>query len=249
MNTKNSISNSESPVNDIQIGQIVHAWAQHKNLKSIYHANLPSTNDLAKTNSFSEDELENEFTLYLTDNQTAGRGRQDHTWTTPAIGSSLLSSWSYQIEKTPKPYVTALCGLAFYNAAKATWPFLEWSLKAPNDIYLAEKKVAGLLVETVSQGAEYRLIIGLGFNVFSYPKSILTSTSLLESLPSHLPLLGEDYIAFIERLFFEFSNAVSLSNDELNTSVIESLIIALNQNPILKQKIETQKQLLEVLWR
>jgi len=63
-----------------------------------------------------------------------------------------------------------LAGLALYGAAVHAFPSLDFSLKPPNDLYLQNKKLAGLLVETVAKGSQYSLIIGLGLNVLSAPQ-------------------------------------------------------------------------------
>ena len=45
---------------------------------------------------------------------------------------------------------------------------------------IGSKKVAGLLLESQSQGASHRLIVGIGFNVASHPEQIPESTHLGE---------------------------------------------------------------------
>ena len=116
---------------------------------------------------------------------------------------------------------------------------MEWNLKAPNDLYLYDKKVAGLLIENVSQGQDIRLLIGFGFNVFAFPEAIDTATSLAHELPLDVPLLAEDWISFLERLLFEFSFALQLSTEGLNTTTTTALVHALNLHPHLKEKYLT----------
>lgn len=238
---------TETP--EIKIGEISHIWAQSHKLCSRYIKSVESTNDLAKKNAFTDDDLENEFVLYITDEQTKGRGRFDRTWSAPKSGTSLLSSWSFQIVKPAKPTVTALAGLALYHAANTTWPFLNWSLKAPNDLYLNDKKVAGLLLETVTQGSEHRLILGLGMNILAVPSDIENATSLLKNLSSKTPLLGEDWTLFLERLFFEFSLLIPHVDLELNTTQLQSLLTVLNQFPLLEKKYTSHSEISKELWR
>jgi BirA family biotin operon repressor/biotin-[acetyl-CoA-carboxylase] ligase len=64
-------------------------------------------------------------------------------------------------------------GLSLYRAF-GHHPELKFSdqfyIKPPNDLYLGKKKVAGLLIEVVSQGPDHhQVIIGLGLNLFSHP--------------------------------------------------------------------------------
>ncbi len=233
----------------IEIGQVTASWAQSHQFCTRYFKTIHSTNDLAKKNAFTDDDLENEFILYVADEQTHGRGRFDRTWTMPKPGSALISSWSFQILKPAKPTLTALAGLSLYHVAKTTWPFLNWSLKAPNDLYLDDQKIAGLLLETVSQGSEHRLIVGLGMNVLSVPAEIETATCLLKKLSANTPLLGEDWILFLERLFFEFSMLVPNADQDMNSTQIESLRIALNQFPLLEKTYDTHSDVKAELWR
>lgn len=227
----------ESPTQDIRLGELTSRWAKSNNLYVEYKSSMSSTSDLAKSKAFEEELLDEAVCLFLTDTQSAGRGRGTHTWTSPQAGSALLSSWSYLLNVNPQPSFAALVGLAVYRALSSTWPFLNWSLKAPNDIYLNSKKVAGILLENVVQGDETRAIIGLGLNVFNSPANLDISTSIAEELPSGVPLLGQDYMAFLDRLFFEITDAISNCDQGLTPTDQFSLVSILNKNPLLKKKV------------
>lgn len=226
----------DTPLADIKIGKITARWAENNHLFCNYQPQIDSTNSLAKSEAFDESLLEQTMALYVTDHQTAGRGRGQHTWTDEHVGSSLLSSWSYLLNIKPQPTTSCLIGLALYRACSATWPFLAWNLKAPNDLYIGNKKVAGILLETVAQGDEVRLIVGLGLNITSSPKSVITATSLIEELPAGTPLLGQDYLAFLDRWLFELTDAISHCDGALTTTDQQSLLKILNQHPLLKEK-------------
>ena len=93
--------------------------------------------------------------------------------------------------------------------------------------------------EVASRGLDrhdFRLNIGLGMNVISAPAEITIATSLVNELPQTAPLLAEDWIAFLERLLFEFSFALQLAFEPLNSTSIASLLMALNEHPLLKEK-------------
>lgn len=239
--------NEDSPLDDIKIGEITAGWARARQLKTNYFKVTDSTNLQAKTAAFTASEFEHEFTLYVADAQNQGRGRFDRTWTTPSSGSSLLSTWSFLVSDRPSPHTTSKVGLALYNALKSTWQNLPLSLKAPNDIYLKDKKVAGILVETVSQGDDHRLLIGVGLNILSHPKDIPTSTDLISNLSKSTPLLGEDWIAFLDRFLFELTAVVGTAHEELSTTQQANLITLLNQNPILEKKYSQFKDVVKDL--
>lgn len=226
----------ESPLSDIRIGQITHQWAQAQKIPSRHFTTIDSTNLKARSEAFLESSFEEQLILYVAESQSAGKGRGPNSWSNADAGSQLLSTWSFMLEQPPHPTVSPMIGLSLYRAAVSTWPFLDWSLKAPNDLYIGDKKVAGLLLETQSQGADHRLLIGLGLNVIAKPEALDTATSLVQALPADAPLLAEDWISFLERLVFEFSFALQLSAEPLNSTSIQALLTALNRHPLLKEQ-------------
>lgn len=227
---------NESPLAEIRIGHITSQWAENNHLFVSYKPQSDSTNKIAKDEAFEESLLEEPLCLYLTDHQTSGRGRGQNTWINDTPGGSLLSSWSYLLKSKPQPTTSCLVGLALYRACSTTWPFLPWSLKAPNDIYIADKKVAGILLESIIQGDNVRLIAGIGLNITSSPQTLASATSLLSSLPEGASLLGPDYMAFLDRLLFELTDAVSHCDEPLSTTDQLSLLMALNKFPLLAEK-------------
>lgn len=221
---------------EIRIGQITSQWAENNHLYVDYKAQQASTSSVAKEEAFSEKTAEDFLCLYLADHQSAGRGRNTNSWVDATPGSSLLSSWSYLLGTKPQPTTSCLIGLAVYRACSTTWPFLNWNLKAPNDIFIGDKKVAGILLENVAQGEQVRLIIGIGMNFTASPESVPTATCLMEELPQGVPLLGQDFLAFLDRLLFEMTDAVSHAEDALSSTDQVSLLMALNQHPLLAEK-------------
>lgn len=235
----------DSPLNDIKIGEVTAQWARHIGVKTNYFPTIESTNLQAKKNAFNEEELENDCLLYITDFQNHGRGRFEHTWISPAAGSSLMATWSFYTTETPSPYLTLKVGMALLNSLKSTWQFLPFYLKAPNDIYIKDKKLAGVLIETVSQGVDHRLLVGVGLNVLSSPNSIKESTSIIKNMPSSVPLLGEDWISFCDRFFFEMTNLIPRSHENLTETEKENLLHLLNSFPCLGQKYTNITDLIE----
>lgn len=227
---------NDSTTDSVLIGQVTHHWAKHQKISSHYFSSLDSTNAKAKNEAFSEQSFNEHLIIYLADQQTAGKGRGTNSWLTAHPGSQLLSTWSFMIENTPHPTISPMIGLALYRATIATWPFLNWNLKAPNDLYINDKKVAGILLETISQGDDHRLLIGLGFNVIASPGAIVSAGSLATELSENTPLLAQDWISFLERLLFEFSFSLQLSFEPLNTTSTRALLATLNKHPLLQEK-------------
>lgn len=232
---------------DIRIGEVTAQWCKSQKINCTYLPSIPSSNDLAKKEAFDQKSFENELIVYLTDHQPSGRGRFDRQWIQPRTGHALLTSFSFLIDSTPNPYMTTLIGLALHTACKSTWGFIPWSLKAPNDLYIQNKKVAGILVETVSQGDDHRLIVGIGFNILSAPEAVSESTSLLSNLKAETPLLGEDWIAFLDRLLLELTVLIPSCTENPTSTQKQNLIEVLNQFPSLSDKYENFDDLERVL--
>lgn len=136
-------------------------WAVDQAIPLVYYHQTASTNDIAKKSLHIHSPI-----IVIAESQTAGRGQKGRTW----LDSDLMISWKYQVNKPPQPQTTSLMGKAIVKALKNTWPGLSLKIKLPNDIYAGDKKVAGLLVEAVSENIHHhQMIIGVGLNVFAAP--------------------------------------------------------------------------------
>lgn len=210
------------------------AWAAHRGLALFYLESCASTNDLAKESAFGDDD-ERDLRLYLSAHQTAGRGRNGRSWSDDGR-SMLLASWSLRATGAARPLVTARLGLALAKAAQATFPFLSWSLKSPNDLFLNDRKVAGLLVESLQMGARGRLIVGLGFNAGEAPTGVEGATGLGAELGG-LALEKRHWWDFLDRWHAEMQKALARADRELDGLEAASLKEVLNRRPSLTEKI------------
>jgi BirA family transcriptional regulator, biotin operon repressor / biotin---[acetyl-CoA-carboxylase] ligase len=98
--------------------------------------------------------------------QSAGRGRQGRVWRSP-FGSSLALSlgWSFREARLAAPSLSLAVGVAIVRALDrlgARGMRLKW----PNDVWLEDRKVGGVLVElkTDAAGPAY-VVIGIGLNL------------------------------------------------------------------------------------
>jgi BirA family transcriptional regulator, biotin operon repressor / biotin---[acetyl-CoA-carboxylase] ligase len=131
-----------------------------------YQREIASTNDRAL--QLSGDSAIPARLLVLTDHQTAGRGRGANRWW--ASAGALTFSVLFKAEAIPEPpsrwpQLALATGLAvcdtidtFFGGSAAA------GLKWPNDVYVNNAKVCGILVET-ADGPSARLVIGIGINV------------------------------------------------------------------------------------
>ena len=140
-------------------------WMMKKKQSFHFLEELKSSNDMAKENSFKELPSPQ---FFLTDRQSHGRGQGQKKWENSDLMISCL--W----EKNLKDISLSSCeafAKDLEQAIKKVWPFLPLFIKAPNDLYLGKKKLAGVLLEVLTQGSKRALIVGLGLNVFSCPNN------------------------------------------------------------------------------
>jgi BirA family transcriptional regulator, biotin operon repressor / biotin---[acetyl-CoA-carboxylase] ligase len=104
-------------------------------------------------------------TVRVTDLQTAGRGRLGRVWSAPS-GSGLLCSVLLRPLRRAVPHgATWAVSLAARRACSAV-AGVEPQLKWPNDLLVGERKLAGVLAESVADaGAISAVVVGIGVNV------------------------------------------------------------------------------------
>ncbi len=127
-----------------------------------FEKQVPSTNCWARQANDPASLTENRPVLYLTECQTAGRGRGNHRWFSGpgSLTFTLLLSTGWAASDVRRRWVSlaAGCGLCEALAPQGMPTALKW----PNDVMLKDRKLAGVLIESVGTG---RLAIGCGLNV------------------------------------------------------------------------------------
>jgi BirA family biotin operon repressor/biotin-[acetyl-CoA-carboxylase] ligase len=94
--------------------------------------------------------------------QTAGRGRQGRAWTAPPGGALLYSALLRPLDERHMMLPLAV-PLAVCEAAEALAPGVECGVKWPNDVLVAGRKLAGVLIE--ARPRDGWAVIGVGLNV------------------------------------------------------------------------------------
>jgi BirA family biotin operon repressor/biotin-[acetyl-CoA-carboxylase] ligase len=143
--------------------------------------------------------------VLVAEEQTSGRGRLGRSWVSPP-GAALTFSVLLRPAALPparRPWLPLLAGTSVALAVRALTG-LAARVKWPNDVLIADAKLAGILAE----GAGDAVVIGIGVNIVTSPGELpagpggLRATSLLASgapaereavLTEILRALGERY--------------------------------------------------------
>ena len=185
-------------------------------------------NEINSTNSFAVDLIKSECpdagTVVLALNQTKGRGQQTNTWESEG-GKNLTISIIFRPEFLPihlQFNISMLISLGVYDYLNQHTSNV--SIKWPNDIYVGNKKIAGILIEHSIMGSVLsHSICGIGLNV--------NQSKFLSDAPNPISLInctGEEYdlneeltklLACIEKRYFQLEDGYleNLESDYLNS--------------------------------
>ncbi|MHA2191740.1 MAG: biotin--[acetyl-CoA-carboxylase] ligase [Candidatus Thorarchaeota archaeon] len=186
---------------------------------------IESTNDHTK-DLIAEDSVEG--TLVIVDQQSHGRGRQDHTWYSPAGGAYFSIVLKPKLSFDQTPLISLLVACAIARAIRGLYN-IDVVLKWPNDIQVGELKLGGILSESVMRGnAILGLAIGIGINqnveVSTFPLDIKDkSTSILNEVGHETSI--EDLIAHI---FNEIDSRIRRVEADSSYEAVISEWISLN---------------------
>jgi len=158
---------------------------------------IDSTNtyarELAEKNSVSG-------LVILAEQQTGGRGRRGKSWVSPFAANIYLSIvWDFEQGAEALEGLSLAVGVAVRRALIAHG-VQRVKLKWPNDIYVEQKKLGGILLEMIGDPAGHcSVVIGVGLNV-SMPVSQASAidqdwtdvaTELQDKLPARNKLAAE----------------------------------------------------------
>lgn len=153
--------------------------------------------------------------------QSAGRGQGSHTWFS-SPGANLTFSILYRFEALSANkalVITQITTLAIsdYLRSKGIAARIKW----PNDIWVGDKKICGILIENVVCGGfitESIVGIGLNLNETSWPSDLPNPISLKELTSRTYDLRSElaQLLQFIQKRFAEQDDETRLSEEFQN---------------------------------
>lgn len=189
--------------------------------------------------------------LLMAQEQTHPYGRKGKKWTT----SDFMATWTWKNSQVLPTVFSPLLGLALYNTFQRTWPSDLWSLKAPNDIYLAGAKTAGLLLETQAQTVPHhvhgdddkrdginrlednirdmQVICGLGINV-------LKASSNAECIQNHYKVTEFLWRKFLDHFWKSFTDLIQRNVSAISMNESQALEQALKKHLQYKNLIQVE---------
>lgn len=109
--------------------------------------------------------------------QTAGRGRRGAEWVSPAGSVAMSLALRVPRERTESlTFLQYVAALAVVDAVHAVeeWRGVNVRIKWPNDVYVKESKIGGVLCEGVLRADKFWVTVGVGVNVTNeHPTSCL----------------------------------------------------------------------------
>ncbi len=128
----------------------------------VYLETTTSTSDVARALPCIQDK---HGTLIVAEEQTAGRGRKKNRWFSPKGKGLYFTLVLNPPEMSNVQLITLAAGVALTEAMENTCG-LATKLKWPNDVYVRDRKLAGILTEAISRGKKLlAILVGIGINV------------------------------------------------------------------------------------
>ena len=182
--------------------------SSHHSNKLVFFEKIGSTNEFLLQNA-EVDAIEwPDLSVVCAGQQTSGRGRNQREWKSPE-GSSLSCSILVRNPKGAAHWYGILLAMALTRSLKDQG--VQAGLKWPNDVLVAENKIAGVL----GQASADFLVVGIGLNL--RPIEIENSVSLEELN------LDLDFDFQLSRLLAEFVSLRSQFEVSSVAAVLEEL--------------------------
>ncbi|HLS94375.1 MAG TPA: biotin--[acetyl-CoA-carboxylase] ligase [Sphingobacterium sp.] len=174
---------------------------QNNTFSGLYlRQNLIVLEEVSSTNDYLKELLSNikplpEATAIMANHQACGRGQRGSTWISQP-GQNLMVSFvlypkNITIAQTFNLNMAICIGIQQWLAGQVAGATVKW----PNDLYIHDRKIGGVLIENQLSGSRIRSsIIGIGLNInqLDFPDTIAqraTSLRLETASSSELPIL------------------------------------------------------------
>lgn len=187
-------------------------------------------------------------TVVFTRHQTQGRGQHGRKWQSPP-GVLTLSVVLDRLPAAQLPQFSLIAGLAVIYAIEDLIPRLQSQLclKWTNDVWLHDRKLAGILCEGVTSGVTNRtkLVIGVGLN-YQADFSSLEITSIKNPISLHevVPIIPDEHF-LIEKLRYYLLQLAGIMQSSVHSSQFSNLLSVVRERDALLGRfitIETSQE-------
>lgn len=178
--------------------------------------------------------------VVFTRQQTAGRGQRGRTWQSPP--GVLTASVVLSIPTEHLPGLSLAAGLAVIYAIEDLTDLQETlRLKWPNDVMLRERKLAGILCESVVNHRNSQVVVGIGLNrCADFAPSCLEDSLIQKVISLHqVSAIVPDELPLLERLRHYLMETAGLGRSSAPDSSLITLLPALRQRDFLIGKLIT----------
>jgi len=170
-----------------------------------YFENTPSTIWVGKQLVSEGDAQEMHGMVIIAEEQTGGIGRLGRSWISPAGGVWITIVLKPDIPIDHVFMVTMAASVAVARAIRKEFD-LGALIKWPNDIYIGDKKVAGLLLELFAEAdVVHYCLLGIGVDVNIAPSQLEQVKSAVTSISAEMGY-DVDRASFLARLLKEFES-------------------------------------------
>lgn len=156
------------------------------------------------------------FSVLTADRQLSGRGRLGRSFLSPEGGLYFSVSYPLTGRETNIPFLTLLSGLAVNEAIKELTG-TNTQIKWPNDIYLNNKKLGGILTELITfRGLTAVVGIGINLSEIDFPeeiREIATSFAREGIAPPDKKELIKKITESLDRLVYEEYSLYNVNKD------------------------------------
>jgi BirA family biotin operon repressor/biotin-[acetyl-CoA-carboxylase] ligase len=217
--------------------------------KHIIHLKtINSTNDYAsallKNNEIAEG------VVIWADVQTAGKGQKGNIWNSDANKNLTFSFIIHPLHIQPSEQfmLNKAISLGIIDCLKTIIDPLQLKIKWPNDIYVGEKKIAGILIENEILGDSLQTsIVGIGLNInqLNFNSNIPNPTSLALISGKEFDI----YQLLIQLLQFIEIRIINLYNNDIefiNIDYLKNLLYYSIYNTYIYQQQEIQAMIIAV---
>lgn len=168
-----------------------------------------------------------EGTVLMAMEQTCGKGMDKNTWESEP-GRNLTFSVLFKpvfLRADQQFMLNKSISLGVYDYVKTNVPHHKVSIKWPNDIYVEDRKIAGILISNTIGGSELlHSVAGIGMNINQnkFSDRLRNPVSLKHLIRKEIDLDSalHELLYFIENRYFQLVNN---EFTRINTNFLESL--------------------------